>query len=127
MARLLLWIGIASATVYLVLFGGSWYGIYVPSLRLLSIGLAAAALIVWAGIAFRTPRWRPRTNLLPAIVGALASLTIATVCSSVPRISAEYLGYSIILVALYLLLVRLLADPFYRSRLVALAAVLFAV
>ena len=51
--------------------------------------------------------------------------TIATIFSRIPRISAEYLAYAVILWALYLLLVRLLADPYFRARLMTLCALLF--
>lgn len=125
--RLLAWLALIALITYLVFFGGSWLGLYVPALRLFSVVLIAAGFLVWAGVAWRQPRWKPRSALFPAIVAALVSLAISTVFSRYPRVSLEYLGYAIVLAGLYLLLVRLLADPFLGPRLVALAGALFAV
>ena len=121
------WIGVACLTAYLVFIGGGWFGIYYPSLRILTVSLAAVVLVNWMFLAWRDPRWRPRSVLLPAIVGCLTSLAISSVFSRFPRVSFEYLAYSIVLGALYLLLVRLLSDPIYRVRFVVLARTLFVV
>lgn len=127
MARTLTWIGVAWLTAYLVFIGGGWFGIYYPSLRIVTVSLAAMVLLIWMFLAWRDPRWRPRSVLLPAIAGCLASLAVSSVFSRFPRVSFEYLAYSIVLAALYLLLVRLLSDPFYRVRFVALGRILFVV
>jgi O-antigen ligase len=94
-------------------------------LRTPTMLIAGAALAIWAAVAVRHPTWRPHTQLWPAIVAAIGSLAVTTVFSRFPRVSLEYLGYSVILAALYLLLVRLLSDPFFRPRIVALCQVLF--
>jgi O-antigen ligase/tetratricopeptide (TPR) repeat protein len=113
-------------TCYLVLVGGSWFGLYLSSLRTTSVVLAAMTLAVWGIVAWRSPEWRPRSALLPAIGVALASLAASTVVSRFPRQSVEYLAYAVILAALYLLLVRILADPFLRGRMGSAAVVLCA-
>jgi O-antigen ligase len=123
--RLPLWFGIAFGIVYLVLLGGSWDGIYLPQLRIVSVVLAAAGIAAWAVVAVRQPAWRPSSVLTPAILAALGSLALSTIFSRDPRISLEYLGYTIVLAALYFLLVRLFAEPFFRRRLTTLAALLF--
>jgi O-antigen ligase/tetratricopeptide (TPR) repeat protein len=123
--RLLAWLAIVIGIVYLVVLGGSWFGIYLSPLRIVSVGMATIGLAGWAWVARGSPQWRPSSALMPVIAAALGSLTLSTVFSRSPRISLEYLGYSIVLAALYLLLVRLLADPFFRPRLVALASLLF--
>jgi O-antigen ligase len=125
MARMLAWVGMALGAAYLVFIGGGWLGIYTAGLRIATVSLAAVVLGGWAFVAWRRPEWRPRSVLLPAILACLASLAISTAFSRVPRVSLEYLGYGILLAALYLLLVRLMADPFFRSRLVGLGSVLF--
>lgn len=123
--RFLAWIGIVVGTVYLVVLGGSWDGIYLSFLRIITMSVAGIAIAIWAVVAWRSPRWRPASVLMPAIMAAIGSLAISTVFSRDPRISLEYLGYTIVLAALYLVLVRLFADPFFRRRLTTLAALLF--
>ncbi len=124
MARLAAWFAIVLLTLYLVFFGGGWQGIYTTELRSTSVVLAGLALGVWAFVAWRRPEWRPRSVLLPAIAACLASLAISTVFSRHPRLSVEYLGYAIVLAALYLLLVRILAQPWFRARMAALITAL---
>jgi tetratricopeptide (TPR) repeat protein len=121
------WIGVALLTAYLVFIGGGWFGIYYPSLRIVTVSLTAVVLVVWMCVAWRTPTWRPRSVLLPALAGCLGSLAVSSVFSRFPRVSFEYLAYAILLAAVYLLLVRLLADPFFRVRFVALARILFVI
>lgn len=125
MPRMLAWFGITVAAAWLVLVGGGWLGIYTSALRLITVATATVILLGWAAVAWRRPDWRPRSVLMPAILACLASFSISTVFSRVPRVSLEYLGYAIVLAALYLLLVRLLANPFFRSRLVGIGEVFF--
>jgi O-antigen ligase len=122
---LLAWVAIAVGTVYLVVLGGSWDGIYLAQLRVISVGMAGLAIAIWVIAASRNPRWLPRSVMTPAILAAIGSLTVSTIFSRAPRISLEYLGYAIVLAALYYLLVRLFAEPFFRQRLTTLAALLF--
>jgi O-antigen ligase len=123
--RLLAWAGIALGAAYLIFIGGGWAGVYEARLRIATLSIAGVALMIWGFVAWRDPRWRPRSVLLAAILACLGSLAISTAFSRVPRVSVEYLGYSILLAALYLLLVRLMASPFFRSRVVGLAVILF--
>lgn len=116
MTRLAAWICIALLSVYLVFFGGGWAGIYRADLRLASVLLAGLVGLVWTITAWRVPFWRPRSAILPALLVALGSMVVSTVASRSPRQSIEYLAYAVILVALYLLLVRILAHPFFRAR-----------
>jgi O-antigen ligase/tetratricopeptide (TPR) repeat protein len=121
LARLGAWAALALLTTYLIFFGGGWAGLYVVQIRIASTILATAAIAAWLIVAYRRPDWRPQTQLWPAFVAALTSLTIAQATSSHPRYGADYLAYSVILTALYLLLQRLLAHAFFRPRLLALA------
>lgn len=123
--RLLAWAVIAGLAIYVLFFGGAWLGLYLTDLRIVTVAAAAGLLAGWALAMRSNPAWRPRSVLLPAILASLASLAISTVFSRYPRISLEYLGYAVVLAALYLLLVRLLADPFFRQRIMALASALF--
>jgi tetratricopeptide (TPR) repeat protein/O-antigen ligase len=115
----------ALLAAYLVFIGGAGAGIYTADLRLLTILGAAALLGGWVVVALRAPSWRPKSVLWPAIAAGMASLAIATVFSRYPRVSAEYLAYAIVLVATYLLLVRLFASGFFRARLLTLVGTIF--
>jgi O-antigen ligase len=123
--RRVAWIGVALGATYLIFIGGGWWGIYSPYLRLLTMLIAGVGLVAWLTVAVRDPAWRPRTVMWPAIVASLGSLAISTAFSREPRVSLEYLAYAVVLAALYLLLVRLLANPFFRERLVTLCVMLF--
>lgn len=125
--RMMAWVGVALGAVYLIYIGGAWWGIYASGLRVATMLIAALTLATWAWVAYRNPAWRPKSVMLPAILACLGSLAISTVFSRVPRVSLEYLGYAIVLAALYLLLVRLFAEPFFRRRLAVLATLLFVV
>ena len=124
MARLGAWAALALLTLYLVFFGGGWFGLYAAQLRITSITLAGVVLAVWAVVAWRRPEWRPKSAFFPAIGACLASLAIATATSRYPRLSVEYLGYAVLLGALYLLLVRILAQPWFRARMATLVTAL---
>jgi tetratricopeptide (TPR) repeat protein/O-antigen ligase len=124
---MLAWAGVAAGAVYLIYIGGGWWGIYSPYLRIATMAITAMTLGTWAIVARRVPAWRPRSVLLPVIGACLGSLAISTFFSRVPRVSLEYLGYAIVLAALYLLLVRLFTNPFFRPRLAVLATMLFVV
>jgi len=119
--RLAVWLVVLLLVLYLVFVGGVWQGIYTAGIRQASVALAGLGLGVWAMGALRWPAWRPRSVLLPAGAACLSALAVSTATSRYPRISLEYLGYALLLAALYLLLVRLLADPFFRVRFGALA------
>lgn len=123
--RRLAWVLLALVAAWLVFVGGGWLGIYTTELRVITVSLAGLVLAGWAIVAWRDPAWRPRSVMAPAIVACLGSMTISTIVSRVPRVSLEYLGYAILLAALYLLMVQLMSRPFFRQRLVALAGVMF--
>lgn len=125
MARRLVWVALAAASAYAIFVGGSWFGIYQPGLRVMSVVLAAVVLAGWAAVAWRDPAWRPRSALLPAIGACLASLAISSVFSRNPGISLEYLAYAVLLAALYLLLVQLLRRDFFRRRFITFSSALF--
>jgi O-antigen ligase len=119
------WVGVALGAVYLIFIGGGWWGIYSPYLRLLTILIAGLGLLIWLIVATRDTAWRPRSVMWPAIVACLGSLAISTAFSREPRVSLEYLAYAVVLAALYLLLVRLFANAFFRERIVTLFEMLF--
>ncbi len=120
------WFGIAYLILYLVFLGGGWAGIYSVHLRIASLVLIVAGLGGWALLALFRPLLRPRSAIWPAFAVALATLALATVFSRDPRISVEYVAWASLLAALYLLLQRLLSDPFFRPRLMGLAVLICA-
>jgi O-antigen ligase len=122
--RVAAWSGLILLVFYLVFLGGGFAGIYGSGLRLISLVLIAGGLGVWAVVMGLRPAWRPRSRLLPAFALALASMTIATGLSRQPRLGLDYLAYAVLLVALYLLLVRILADPWFRGRFMGLTTLL---
>ncbi len=123
--RILAWFGVVLLALYMTVGEGSgWYGVYSALLRTFSVGALAGVFGVWALVAWRSPAWRPRSTLwLPIVVG-LAAYVVATIASWNPRISLEYTAYAVLLAGLYLLLLRLLASPFFRPRLFTFAALL---
>ena len=118
------WLAVALGIVWLVALGGGFYGIYGSALRVVSVVLAAIALGAWGVAALREPSWRPRSAIWPALAVPLAAFAVTTLTSERPRISAEYLAYTIVLAALYLLLRALLAHAAFRDRITGLSVIL---
>jgi O-antigen ligase/tetratricopeptide (TPR) repeat protein len=116
------WLAILSA--YLVFIGGGWPGIYSVELRTASLDLIATVLAVWFIIALVRSDWRPRSRILPGLLACLVALAASTALSRQPRLGYDYLAYSVLLVVLYLLLVRILANPWMGDRLMAIVVVL---
>ena len=108
-------------STYALFIGGAWAPTYSVSLRVLSLILAATGIAIWAIFALRDPCWHPRTALGPAFVAALAAFIVSTLASRFPRLGFEYLAWSIVLSALYLILHRLMASVFFRHRLITFA------
>ena len=109
---------------YLIWFGGGYLGINEEYMRILSLGIVVAVLSGWALLAWRMPSWRPGTAIWPAFVIPLGTLALGTALSASPRLGIEYVAWSVVLTALYLLLVRILSFEFARARIGGLAAVL---
>jgi O-antigen ligase len=114
--RLAAWVGIGCLIFYLAFLGGGWVGIYATQIRTMSAVLAGAAIAGWAAAALRDRSWLPRSRLLPAFGIALLAFVVGLALSRVPRLGLEYLAWSVVLVALYLLFVRLLAHDWFRPR-----------
>jgi O-antigen ligase/tetratricopeptide (TPR) repeat protein len=110
--------------IYVVLLGGTYAGVVAVGLRITSLSIIAVGLVCWAALAWRRPEWRPRTAIWPAFVLPLAALALSTLLSPFPRLGLDYLAWAIILVALYLLLVRVMSMPPARERVGGLAAFL---
>ncbi len=118
------WIIFVLLVIYGVLIGGAWAGIYLVSLRTVSLVLVALGLGAWFMVSLRNPRWRPGTAIWPTLVIPVATLALATLASPTPRLGLEYVAWAVLLVGLYLFLVRILATQTARDRIGALAAML---
>ena len=125
LASVIAWLGMVFGVIYLTfLGGGAFFGIYLWLWRDVSISAIAVALGTWLIMAIRRAAWRPRTVLWPAFLVSLAAFAICTVTSWAPRLSLEYVAYAVICTSLYLLLVRLLAHPWFQPRIGGLAVLL---
>ncbi len=123
-AQRVVWPLLAVATAYVYFFAGSYYGVYDARVRVGSVVIIAVLVLAWAVAALRDARWRPDARLWPAFAVSLAVMTVSMLASRNPRIGLDYVAYSVILTALYLLLRQLLAHPFFRPRITALAMLL---
>ena len=110
--------------LYAWLLGGTYVGIQSVALRTFSLVLITAALAGWAVLAWRRPGWRPKTAIWPALLLPLVALTLSTLLSPFPRLGLEYVAWATLLVALYLLLVRIMGIPLARAWVGGVAAVI---
>lgn len=123
--RFLMWTGIVIPVLWIVVAGGGGSaGTLVPVFRLITQVILALAIGIWVVVAWRMPQYRPATTMWPVVIAVILGFAIATVGSWNLRLSIEFLAYSVLLMTLYLLLVRLLADPSLRPRLLGLVAML---
>ena len=120
------WVGFVVLLFYALVIGGSWLGLYIGSVRLLNLVIVGIALVAWALVAWRHPRWRPTTAIWPAFVAPFVAFSLSISFSEHSRLGLDFLSYAVLLVALYLLLVRILALPYARARIGgAVAAITF--
>jgi tetratricopeptide (TPR) repeat protein len=121
--RVIGWAAVAVLAAYALFVGGAWAPTFWAPYRVLTLILAIVGIVVWMVVAARNPEWRPRSALAPAFAAALLAFLLSTVMSRYPRFGFEYLAWSILLVALYLILQRLMASPFFRARLISFAVI----
>ena len=110
------WIAFVACVVYVVVGGGGYAGIDLPLLRLLNLGLIVVGLAAWALLARRRPEWRPRSAIWPALLIPIVVLALTTLTSPFPRLGLDYLAWTVLLVALYLLLVRVVATRYAQAH-----------
>ena len=123
--RFYAWIGIVILILWIVLAGGGGSaGTHVPLFRIATQLFLAVVIGIWAIIAWRRPHLGPATTMWPVIIAVIVAFAVSTVLSWNLRLSIEFLAYSVLLMTLYLLLVRLLTDPALRPRILSLAAML---
>lgn len=111
------------ATFTVLVAGGSG-SLDLPAIRVIYLVMASVALVPWLAVAVVRPSWRPSSRLAPAIVVCLGIFAVSTLTSRVPRLSAEMLGYALLLIELYLLLVALMRRPALRLHFQRLALIM---
>ncbi len=111
------------ATFTVLVAGGSGY-LDQSVVRQIYLAMAGIAILGWLAVASIRPAWRPLSRLAPALIVCFVVVAISTATSRFPRLSAEMLGYAVLLVALYLFLVALLRRPTFRLHLERLALVM---
>jgi O-antigen ligase len=127
LARFIGWPVAGALLAYTVLLGGTFPGVFAPTFRMANVVIACVTLVIWLALTTVHARWRPASILWPAIAAILVAFVVSTVTSVLPRMSIEYLAYAVVLLALYLLLVRLQAHHFIGARLGAVAPLLLAI
>jgi O-antigen ligase len=110
------WVALALTVAYVVVGGGGYAGIDLPLLRLLNLSVIVVGLFAWVLLARRRPEWRPRSAIWPVLLIPIVVLALATFTSPFPRLGLDYLAWTLLLVALYLFLVRILAVPYAQAR-----------
>ena len=110
------WLLFALLLFYALAIGGGWLGMYVGPMRVLNLVIIAVALVAWLIVAWRRPEWRPTTAIWPAFAAPLVAFALSISVSDYPSIGLELMSYAVLLTALYLLLVRIMAQPYARAR-----------
>ncbi len=121
---LLGWLLFVVLVVYALTVGGAYGGISDVDRRIVSLGLIGVTLAGWAILALLRPEWRPGTAIWPALVAPLVAMVVSLLLAEFPRLGIEYVAWAFLLVAIYLLLVRILRTEFARRRIGGLALVL---
>lgn len=110
--------------MFVVLIAGGSGTLEVGGVRMILIFAAAITLVPWLALGELRPELRPRSRLSPALILCIAVVGLATVTSRAPRLSVEMLGYIVLLVEVYLLLVALMRQPTIRQHFQRLALIL---
>ncbi len=118
------WLGFTLLLFYAIVIGGGWLGMYSGPVRLLNLIIVGIGLVAWLIVAWRRPGWRPTTAIWPAFAAPLVAFGLSITFSQYPRIGLDFLSYAILLIALYLLLVRIMALPYARARIGGVMAAL---
>ena len=108
--------------MFTVLCAGGSGSLEVLPVRLIYDSMAVLAIVPWLILGAYRHDWLPSSQLMPAIAAIVVAFAVTTVTSRVPRLSAEMLGYAILLAELYLLLVVLMRNVRLRAHFARLAA-----
>ena len=116
-------VAVAAGASILVFGLGSWAGTYYSNVRVASIAVATIGLIAWLVVALVRPAHRPSSHLLGAFAAALGAFAIGLLAAQNRRLGIDFVGYAVLLTALYLLLVRLWSSASTARSLHALTVV----
>ena len=122
LAAALALLGVALGATLLVLGLGSWPGTYYSLIRVVSIVVAFAGIVIWLGVALVRPAHRPSSGLMGAFAAALFAFAISAFNAPNVRLAIDFLGYAVLLTALYLLFVRVWTSRAIALRLEVLLA-----
>lgn len=119
-SHFLAWIVCAGAAVFILVLGGGYLAIASLEGRIALQLIAVIVLGSWLLLAVVRPAWRPATPLLEVVLLAAAAYGLSALLSQRPRLSLEPtiggLGFAIA----FLFLTRVLREPWFRRRAVAL-------
>jgi O-antigen ligase/tetratricopeptide (TPR) repeat protein len=121
-ALLVVLITIGALYAVMVAGGSAWF--WNRGVRIAYDAGTLAVLVPWLAIAAVRPSWRPSSRLMPALLGCLVAFLVTSVTSRIPRMSAEMLGYAVMLAGLYLLLVAFMRRQALRRHFERLALAL---
>ena len=110
------WLIFTVLLFYAIAIGGGWFGLYLGAIRVLNLVIVAIGLGTWLVLAWRWPAWRPTTAIWPAFLAPIIAFALSITFSRFQDIGLDFLAYAVLLVALYLLLVRVMAFPYARAR-----------
>jgi O-antigen ligase/tetratricopeptide (TPR) repeat protein len=116
-AGILVLVGIATGLTVLVLGLGSFAGTLYTLIREASVAVAVIGLVAWLAVALVRPDLRPVSGLMGAFAAALAAFAVSAFASPQVRFAVDFLGYAVLLTALYLLFVRVWRSTAIAQRL----------
>jgi len=122
LSRVLIWVALAVAALWVLLVGGTHPGIVRPPIRVLTHVVGVVVLVAWLAGCVVRPSWRPRSSLLLPIAIAFAAFALAALFSLRPRLSQDAVYQAGALTLTFVLLLRLAPDPFFGPRLRAITA-----
>ncbi len=123
--RLFAWLGLLLCGLFVLVFAG-WYG-YIADVGV-RIGLQVAAFLIvggWLALCAVRPYWLPRGPLVLPVIAATAIFVLSGLLSQRQRLSVESVAQGVVVAMLFLMLIRLSADEWFRNRIrVLLVAIL---
>jgi O-antigen ligase/tetratricopeptide (TPR) repeat protein len=127
LARVAAWLVLLVTGLYLLTTGGNQVLVREVSAKIVLQILAIGVLGVWLAGAILRPSWRPSTPLAIPVFAVSAALALSAVLSQRPRLSLEPTLGGLGFAFGFLLLTKLLADPWFRVRVGAALKVTVAV
>ena len=118
--RQVTWTGLVLAAVLVFTATGTYDALGTDRGRIGNQLMAVGILGGWLLVALARPAWRPRSSLIPFVALAAGVYALSAVTSQRPRLSLEPTLGGLALALLFVFLVTLLRDPWFRRRVGAL-------